>query len=97
MHLPMICDRYELRDDVLPGAGRFRGVSVWSSRNGCSRIVSSPTKTNDTTTCPGAFFGGWPGTTGKVEIYNAETPNDIQQMPAKFSGLKIRSGDVHAF
>ena len=25
MHLPMICDRYELRDDVLPGAGRFRG------------------------------------------------------------------------
>ncbi len=25
MHLPMICDRYELRDDVMPGAGRSRG------------------------------------------------------------------------
>ena len=25
MHLPLICDRYELRDDVMPGAGRFRG------------------------------------------------------------------------
>ena len=25
VHLPMICDRYELRDDVMPGAGRFRG------------------------------------------------------------------------
>ena len=24
-HLPMICDRYELRDDVMPGAGRYRG------------------------------------------------------------------------
>ena len=46
---------------------------------------------------PWGIFGGWPGTTGKVEIYNAETANDIQQMPAKFSGLKIRSGDVHAF
>ena len=23
VHLPMICDRYELRDDVMPGAGRF--------------------------------------------------------------------------
>ena len=25
MHLPMICDRYELRYVVMPGAGRFRG------------------------------------------------------------------------
>ncbi len=25
MHLPMICDRYELRDDVQPGAGKYRG------------------------------------------------------------------------
>ena len=25
MHLPLICDRYELRDDVMPGAGKFRG------------------------------------------------------------------------
>ncbi len=25
MHLPLICDRYEVRDDVFPGAGKFRG------------------------------------------------------------------------
>ena len=24
MHIPMICERYELRDDVMPGAGRHR-------------------------------------------------------------------------
>jgi len=24
MHLPLICDRYEVRDDVAPGAGKFR-------------------------------------------------------------------------
>ena len=25
MHLPLICDRYEIRDDGPPGAGKFRG------------------------------------------------------------------------
>ena len=25
MHLPLICDRYEVRDDAPPGAGKFRG------------------------------------------------------------------------
>ena len=25
MHLPLICDRYEVRDDVPPVAGKFRG------------------------------------------------------------------------
>ncbi|MEP4104566.1 MAG: hydantoinase B/oxoprolinase family protein, partial [Nitratireductor sp.] len=25
MHLPLICDRYEIRDDAAPGAGKFRG------------------------------------------------------------------------
>ena len=97
MHLPMICDRYELRDDVLPGAGRFRGgIGVVKSQ----RVLTDSIITHENARhhdVPWGIFGGWPGTTGKVEIYNAETPNDIQQMPAKFSGLKIRSGDVHAF
>ena len=25
MHLPIVCDRYELRDDIMPAPGRFRG------------------------------------------------------------------------
>ena len=25
MHIPLICDRYECRSDVFPGAGKFRG------------------------------------------------------------------------
>ena len=32
VHLPMICDRYELRDDVMPGAGRFRGGGIQAMR-----------------------------------------------------------------
>ena len=33
MHLPMICDRYEVRDDVPPGAGSSAAASAWSSRS----------------------------------------------------------------
>ena len=29
MHLPLICDRYEVRDDAPPGAGKFRGGGVY--------------------------------------------------------------------
>jgi len=97
MHLPMICDRYELRDDVLPGAGRFRGgIGVVKSQ----RVLTDGFITHENERhhdVPWGIFGGWPGTTGKVEIYNVDAPDDIQQMPAKFSGLKIKAGEVHAF
>jgi N-methylhydantoinase B len=97
MHLPMICDRYELRDDVLPGAGRFRGgIGVVKSQ----RVLTDGFITHENERhhdVPWGIFGGWPGTTGKVEIYNVDDPDDIQQMPAKFSGLKIKAGEVHAF
>ncbi|MDN3711482.1 hydantoinase B/oxoprolinase family protein [Paracoccus cavernae] len=35
MHIPMICDRYELRDDAPPGAGNIAAGSAWSNRNAC--------------------------------------------------------------
>ena len=96
-HLPMICDRYELRDDVLPGAGRYRGgIGVVKSQ----RILTDGFITHENERhhdVPWGIFGGWPGATGKVEIYNVENPLEIKEMPAKFSGLKIKAGDVHAF
>ena len=97
IHLPMICDRYELRDDVLPGAGRYRGgIGVVKSQ----RILTDGFITHENERhhdVPWGIFGGWPGATGKVEIYNVENPLEIKEMPAKFSGLKIKAGDVHAF
>ena len=36
MHLPLICDRYEVRDDVLPGAGQVPG------RHGRGEVAALP-------------------------------------------------------
>ena len=36
MHLPLICDRYEFRNDVSPGAGKFRGGA------GCREVAALP-------------------------------------------------------
>ena len=97
MHLPMICDRYELRDDVLPGAGRYRGgIGVVKSQ----RILTDGFITHENERhhdIPWGIFGGWSGATGKVEVFNIDDSDEVRDMPAKFSGLRVKSGDVHAF
>ena len=97
IHLPMICDRYELRDDVLPGAGRYRGgIGVVKKQ----RILTDGFITHECdrhTHVPWGIFGGTPGQTGALEIYNAARPDDITSMPAKFAGLRVSEGDVMAF
>ena len=97
MHLPMICDRYELRDDVMPGAGRFRGgIGVVKNQ----RILTDGFITHECDRhedVPWGIFGGGEGQCGAVEIYNAARPDDITDMPAKFAGLRVSEGDVMAF
>ena len=97
MHLPMICDRYELRDDVMPGAGRFRGgIGVVKAQ----RVLTDAFITHENERhhdVPWGIFGGDAGQVGKVDIYNVARPNDIKHMPAKFSGLRVAAGDVHVF
>ena len=97
MHLPMICERYELRDDVMPGAGRFRGgIGVVKAQ----RVLTAAYVTHENERhhdVPWGVFGGSPGAVGKVEIYNAARPGSIKSMPAKFSGLRVSAGDVHVF
>jgi hypothetical protein len=97
MHLPMICDRYELRDDVMPGAGRSRGgIGVVKAQ----RVLTDAFITHENERhfdVPWGIFGGKPGQVGKVEIYNVGRPNDIKSMPAKFSGLRVEAGEVHVF
>ncbi len=97
MHLPMICDRYELRDDVMPGAGRWRGgIGVVKAQ----RVLTDAFITHENERhfdVPWGIFGGKPGQVGKVEIYNVARPNDIKSMPAKFSGLRVAAGEVHVF
>ncbi|MGO9700364.1 MAG: hydantoinase B/oxoprolinase family protein [Xanthobacteraceae bacterium] len=97
MHLPMICDRYELRDDVLPGAGKFRGgFGVVKAQ----RVLTDAFITHENERhhdVPWGIFGGDSGQVGKVDIYNVARPNDIKHMPAKFSGMRVAAGDVHVF
>ena len=94
MHLPMICDRYELRDDVMPGAGRSRGgIGVVKAQ----RVLTDAFITHENERhfdVPWGIFGGDSGQVGKVEIYNVARPDHIKQMPAKFSGMRVAAGDV---
>ena len=97
MHLPMICDRYELRDDVTPGAGRSRGgIGVVKAQ----RVLTDAFITHENERhhdVPWGVFGGGLGAVGKVDIYNVARPAEVKHMPAKFSGLRVAAGDVHVF
>ena len=93
----MVCDSYELRDDVMPGAGRFRGgIGVVKKQ----RILTDGFITHECdrhTDPPWGIFGGGEGQCGALQIYNAARPDDITDMPAKFTGLRVSKGDVMAF
>jgi N-methylhydantoinase B len=95
MHLPMVCDRYELRDDVLPGAGRYRGgIGVVKTQ----RMLAGGTVTHESERhldIPWGAFGGQSGQVGKVEIIDAD--GGVTQMPAKFSNLVVPAGSAMAY
>jgi N-methylhydantoinase B len=97
MHLPLICDRYEIRDDVLPAPGKFRGgMGVVKSQ----RFLSSGSITHEADRhedVPWGVFGGGPGHGGRVQIYNVARPDQITDHPAKFSGLRTEAGDVMSY
>lgn len=97
MHLPLICDRYEVRDDVFPGAGKFRGGQgvVKSQRFLTPGFVTHEADRHDD--APWGIFGGLTGAGGKVEIHNAAHPEQVQSVPAKFSGLRVEAGDVVSY
>lgn len=100
MHIPMICERYELRDDVMPGAGKYRGgIGVVKSQ----RILTDGYITHESERhhdAPWGIFGGHEGTVGKCEIYNHV--NDAnngsrQEMYSKFHGMSVKKDDVMAY
>jgi len=93
MHLPLICDRYEVRDDVFPGAGKFRGGAgvVKSQRYLTPGFMTHESDRNED--APWGVFGGKPGAVSKVELRNDRT-GKLSYQPAKFSGLRTEEGDV---
>ena len=97
MHLPIVCDRYELRTDIMPAPGRFRGgLGVVKKQRmlGDGFITHEADRHEDV---PWGVFGGWDGAGGRLEIYNDARLDEGRDMPAKFSGLRVEPGDVMAF
>lgn len=97
MHLPMICDRYELRDDAPPGAGEFRGgLGVIKAQ----RVLSDGFITHESERhkeAPWGIFGGTDGAVGRCLIYNAAKPDEAKEMYSKFSGLAVKANDTMAY
>lgn len=97
MHLPMVCDRYELRDDVLPGAGRFRGgLGVVKAQ----RVLTPGFITHESERhleAPRGLFGGHDGVVGRNIIHNVDSPDEVIEMYSKFSGFQTRAGDVMTY
>ena len=94
MHLPMICDRYEIRDDVFPGAGEYRGGMgvVKSQRFLTPGFMTHESDRNEDV--PWGIFGGHEGATAIVRIENATTGEPARDVDAKFSGMRAELGDV---
>jgi N-methylhydantoinase B len=97
MHLPLVCDRYEVRDDVMPGVGKFRGGCgvVKSQRFLAPGFMTHESDRHEDT--PWGIFGGGLGSCGKLLIYNVSDPGTVRSMPAKFSGERTNAGDVISY
>ncbi|MDW3118584.1 MAG: hydantoinase B/oxoprolinase family protein [Roseovarius pacificus] len=97
MHIPMICERYELRDDVMPGAGKHRGgIGVVKAQ----RILTDGIITHESerhSNAPWGIFGGLEGAAGKCQLYNAAKPAEVREMFSKFHGQEVSKDDVMAF
>ena len=96
MHLPLICDRYELRDDVPPGAGRYRGgLGIVKVQRFLTPgyVVHEADRHEDV---PWGFLGGEPGTVGRLEQWNAAAPGEVVSWPAKVPATPTETGDCIA-
>ena len=92
MHLPLICDRYEVRDDVPPGAGKFRGGAgvVKSQRYLTPGFMTHESDRHED--APWGIFGGKPGHGGKVELSNDRDRQGRLISPRSFPGLRTDGG-----
>lgn len=89
---PMICERYELRDDP-PAAGRWRGglgaIKRWRF---LSPTRASSTGDNRSVDPPRGLFGGQPGLAGSICL-NPGTER-ARELPAKVSNQPFAEGDL---
>lgn len=89
MHIPMVCERYELREDT-GGAGRWRGglgIVRWN------RFLTDGFMTMEGdkhSVVPWGFLGGKPGAPA-VLIKNPDTTPE--ELPSKLNGYRFKAGE----
>ncbi len=91
LNAPLICERYELRDEP-PAPGRWRGgigaVKRWRM---LAPTGISSTGDNRSIDPPRGLFGGGNGLPGSV-VLNPRTP-EAEVLPAKISNRRLKAGD----
>lgn len=89
---PMICERYELRDDA-PAAGRWRGgigaIKRWRMLQDTGVSSTGDNRTGDP---PRGLFGGADGRPGRITVNPGSA--DARELPAKISHSQLRAGDT---
>lgn len=89
MHIPMVCERYELREDT-GGAGQWRGglgIVRWN------RFVTDGVMTMEgdkSYVKPWGFMGGGEGEPAQM-IRNPDTEPQI--LPSKYDGMRFKAGE----
>lgn len=89
MHIPMVCERYELREDTA-GAGKWRGgmgIIRWN------RFLTDGVMTMEgdkASVKPWGFEGGTPGAPSQL-IKNPDT--EAEPLPSKYDGLRFQAGE----
>jgi N-methylhydantoinase B/oxoprolinase/acetone carboxylase alpha subunit len=91
LNAPLLCERYELRDDP-PAAGQWRGgVGAVRRWRFLAETFASSTGDNRSEDPPRGLFGGADGKAGSV-VLNPGSERE-QQLPAKISSQRFRAGD----
>lgn len=88
---PLLCERYELRDDD-PAPGQWRGglgaIKRWRFLGSASASSTGDNRQGDR---PRGLFGGADGLPGKI-LLNPGTDTE-QELPAKISNQRFQAGD----
>lgn len=89
MHMPIVCEKYELRDDT-GGAGQFRGglgIERWNRFTTGALMTMEGDKHS---VRPWGFKGGLPGTPASL---TKNPDKDAEELPSKLNGYQFDPGE----